>query len=210
METLVLRHKSNNSRGFTLLEVMMAIVILTVGLLGVAALISKTSGNTSHSRYMSLAGMLASEKLEDLNRYPTTDPAISFPAGSTTVGSLTADTSQSVTVGAVTETVDYYDQVQMSGTTGSVSETIKGVNTSGTTTYTTVTHTPDGTASEATTTTAPTALSGADPTTFRRRWIIEKDAPVKGVRRITVLVTLQNLSGAYGVTFQMSMVRPWR
>jgi prepilin-type N-terminal cleavage/methylation domain-containing protein len=206
METSVLRHKSNNSRGFTLLEVMMAMLILTIGLVAVAALISTTAGNSSHSRFMSMAAMLASEKLEDLNRYPVTDPAIATPAA--TAGSLTADTSQSVTVGAVTETVDYYDSVQMSGAGGSVTETIKGTNSGGTTTYTTVTHTPDGSANQTTSTTAPAALGGADAMAFSRRWIIEKDVPVVGVRRITVLVTLQNLSGAAGVSFQMSMVRP--
>lgn len=208
MEISVLRHKPNDSRGFNLIEVMMAMLILTIGVVAIAALISKTSGSTSHSRYMSMAAMLASEKLEDLNRYPTTDPTISFPAATTTAGSLTADTSQSVTVGAVTETVDYYDTVQMSGASGSVTETIQGVNSSGTTTYTTVTHTPNGTASDTTSATAPANIGGADATAYHRRWILEKDVPVVGVRRITVLVTLQGLSGANGVTFQMSMVRP--
>ena len=199
------RHK-NASCGFTLLEVLMAILILTIALVAVAALISKTSANTSHSRYMSLAAMLASEKLEDLNRYPITDPAIAVPG--VTAGSLTADTSQSVTVGAVTETVDYYDTVQMSGASGSVTETIQGVDASGNTTYTTVSHTPDGTASEATSATPPANIAGADATSFQRRWIIERDVPVPGVRRMTVLVTLQAFSGANGVLFQMSMVRP--
>lgn len=200
------RHKSNDTHGFTLLEVIMAMLILTIALISVAALISKTSGNTSHSRYMSLAAMLASEKLEDLNRYPATDPAIAVPG--VTAGSLTADTSQSVTVGAVTETVDYYDTVEMSGASGSVTETIKGVDVSGNPTYTTVSHTPDGTASETTSSTAPANGGGADTTAFQRRWVLEKDVPVPGVTRITVLVTLQGLIGANGVSFQMSMVRP--
>src|ERR1700722_2285196 len=178
METSVFRHKSNNSLGFTLLEVMMAMLILTIGLVAVAALISTTAGNSSHSRFMSMAAMLASEKLEDLNRYPVTDPAIATPAA--TAGSLTADTSQSVTVGTVTETVDYYDTVQMSGASGSVTETIKGVDVSGNPTYTTVSHTPDGTASETTSSTAPANIGGADATAFQRRWVLEKDVPVPG------------------------------
>lgn len=186
----------------------MAMLILTIGLVAIAALISRTSGSTSHARYMSLAAMLASEKLEDLNRYPTTDPSINFAGASTTAGSLTTDTSQSVTVGAVTETVDYYDTVQMSGASGSVTETIKGLDSSGNTTYTTITHTPDGTASETTSSTAPATVGGADATTYHRRWILEANTPVAGVRRITTLVTLQNLSGVSGVSFQMSMVRP--
>ena len=43
---------------------------------------------------------------------------------------------------------------------------------------------------------------------FKRRWIIEMDQPVTGVRRITVLVTLENQQVQPPVTFQMSMVRP--
>jgi len=44
--------------------------------------------------------------------------------------------------------------------------------------------------------------------TFDRRWVIEQDQPVPGVRRITVLVTLMDKSIQPSVTFQMSMVRP--
>jgi hypothetical protein len=46
-----------------------------------------------------------------------------------------------------------------------------------------------------------------DTLQFRRRWVIEKDSPVTGVRRVTVAVLLT--SPAVGnVNFQMSMVRP--
>jgi prepilin-type N-terminal cleavage/methylation domain-containing protein len=205
--------------GFTLLEVMVSISILTIGLVAIAALISLTSNNTRRSREMSIAAMLTSEKLEDLNRYPNVDPAV-YAASGATAGSLTANSGPtSVTTGAgVTQNVSYWDQVQLSGTDqdilsggtdGAVSETITGVNAGGATTYTTVAHKPDGTVSVATNTAAPT-LSGTDALTFIRRWVIEKDPaglPV-GVRRITVLVSMQNASGASAVTFQESMVRP--
>jgi len=49
-----------------------------------------------------------------------------------------------------------------------------------------------------------TALS----TVFKRRWLIEQNQPVAGVRRVTVLVSLQGQAAASAVTFQMSMVRP--
>jgi hypothetical protein len=42
---------------------------------------------------------------------------------------------------------------------------------------------------------------------FKRRWVIEKDMPVAGVRRITVAVSLPSTAGP-PVNFQMSMVRP--
>jgi hypothetical protein len=38
--------------------------------------------------------------------------------------------------------------------------------------------------------------------------VIEKDQPVSGVRRVTVLVTLKNPVLAQTITFQNSMVRP--
>jgi hypothetical protein len=44
--------------------------------------------------------------------------------------------------------------------------------------------------------------------TFSRRWVIEQDQPVAGVRRITVLVTLMDRTVQPPLTFQMSMVRP--
>ncbi len=189
-----------------MIETLMAILVLTVGLVSVAALMSQMLGDTAQSRYMSLAAMLASEKLEDLNRYPDTDPLVYVPSGSTTEGSLTADTSQSITSGVVTETVDYWDEVKLSTGSGSISETINGKDALGNTTYTTITHQPDGTITQTTSITAPPAAVGT--LAFKRRWVIEKDAPVKGVDRITVSVTLEDQSVQPGVTFQTSMVRP--
>jgi len=45
--------------------------------------------------------------------------------------------------------------------------------------------------------------------TFHRRWIIEADTPVTGVRRVTVLVTINSANiQPSNASFQMSMVRP--
>jgi hypothetical protein len=62
---------------------------------------------TARSRYMSLAATLASEKLEDLNRWPANDPDVAVTSGST-AGSLTSDIVQSVTVNGSTNDVNYY------------------------------------------------------------------------------------------------------
>jgi prepilin-type N-terminal cleavage/methylation domain-containing protein len=194
--------KKRRQRGFTLMELMIAMVILAVGLLGVAALMSQMAADSTQSRYMGTEALLASEKLEDLNRYPAIDPAVAAPGG--TAGSLTSDVSQSVTVGAVTETVSYFDQVQISSGSGSMVETVAGTDSFGKLVYTTTTHTPDGKISITQSPTPP--ASPGDMLTFGRRWIIEQDVPVAGVRRITVLISLQNTASQ--AKFQTSMVRP--
>lgn len=189
------------SRGFTLIEVMAAVFILAFGLLAAAWMINKMNLNTSQSRYMSDESLLTSEKLEDLNRYPSIDPAM--VAG----GSLTANASQTNTVGTVTELVDYFDQVQISTNNGVSTEITTGKN-AGVNGYWTLTHTPDGQASAKFVGGAPPAPTG-DMLVFNRRWLIEQNTPVNGVRRITVLTTLQTPSaGAAAGAFQTSMVRP--
>jgi prepilin-type N-terminal cleavage/methylation domain-containing protein len=197
--------KPSKQGGFTLAETMVAIAVLTIGLVGAAALMAQMVANSGRSRYMSIAAMLASEKLEDLNRFPANDPAIVVPGGPT-AGSLTADTSQSVTVGANTESVDYFDVVQLSSANGGISETSSGKDAAGNTVYNTITHLPDGTVVSSVSGGLPPLAT--DTLIFNRRWVIEKDQPVGGVRRITVLVTLKNPVLSQTVTFQNSMVRP--
>jgi len=200
---------SRRESGFTLLETILAMVILTVGMLALASLFAKTTLTSNMSRYMSTQSLLASEKLDDLNRLseklpPTLPPpAIAVPGGGT-AGSLTADVSAVVTSG-VTQNVDYFDTVQISAGNTGVSETFTGLNGGGQTTYTTVSHSPNGVVTTgAATTVAP--VPPPDAINFKRRWVIEQDVPVVGVRRITVKVTVMDVPNA--VPFQMSMVRP--
>jgi prepilin-type N-terminal cleavage/methylation domain-containing protein len=201
MEALQSSRRVRRSRGFTLVEVMCAIFVLSFGLLVAAWMMNKMNLNTSQSRYMSDEALLTSEKLEDLNRYPSIDPAM--VAG----GSLTADITQTNTVGNVTQFVDYFDQVQISTNNGVSTEITTG-KSAGQNGYWTLTHTPNGQASSKFVAGNPPAPAG-DMLVFKRRWIIEQDTPVQGVRRITVLVTLQTPSaGAAAGSFQTSMVRP--
>jgi Tfp pilus assembly protein PilV len=210
------------------LEVLVAIIVLTIGLMSTAVLMANVYKYTVRARYMSMASQLASEELEDLSRWPAsasyTDPHISVPAGSTTcgitgetcIGSLTSDYGpQTFTDSSGTNTyVSYYDTVSLSIQNGQMSETYKMPCAGGN--YVTVPLSPNGqTPTPTCTATAPTGM------TFNRRWVIEQDKPVTGVRRITVLVTLDDasvqlytaklLAGQQpppSVTFQMSMVRP--
>ena len=195
METYPSLRNRTQAAGFTLLEVLFSILILVVGLVAMASLVAQTVTGTERSRDMGLASTLASEKLEDLNRWPTVDPNVA--AG----GSLGADT----TVG----TIDYFDDVVFASTSGQVSETVS-TKVGGTITYTTTSHTAGGIV---TTTSSTTAPSTTGQTAFHRRWIIESDPVVNsitltGTRRVTVLVTLSNSVVKPAVNFQMSLVRP--
>jgi len=205
MEISKSRRKTGRQTGFALIETMIAIVILAVGLLGAAALLAQLTGNSSTSRYMSTEALLASEKLDDLNRLPDSDPAISVSAGNS-VGSLTADTTASVTApdGSL-QTIDYFDTVAISSGNGSIVETVSGKDAGGKNVFTTTTHAPDGTVIS-TQGNAPPAGNG-DTLLFRRRWIIETNVPglPPESRRITVVVQLPAVTGT--VNFQTSMVR---
>jgi Tfp pilus assembly protein PilV len=167
--------------------------ILMVGVVAVAGVVGSTLGNTTRSEYMTQAATLATEKLEDLNRYPSTDGNVTVPNG-ISVGSLGSDTT------------GYFDEVYFSPAEGAIIETTTGLDSSGNLQYETTTYTPDGHMSaQASSSTPPnTSLS----TVFKRRWLIEQNQPVTGVRRVTVLVALQGQAAASAVTFQMSMVRP--
>jgi hypothetical protein len=85
-------------------------------------------------------------------------------------------------------------------------ETTTSTNAAGVLSYTTTTHSPDGSVQGTTSTVKPPIT--ADTLQFSRRWIIEKDTPVKNVLRITVLVRLINGTRAQTTTFQTSTVRP--
>lgn len=204
METSKSLRNKRRAGGFALVETMIAIVILAVGLLGVAALLAQLSGSSATSRYMSTEALLASEKLDDLNRLPAADPAIAVTTG-TSAGSLAADQTASVTVGPVTTNVDYFDTVQISSGNGNMAETATGKDASGNTIFITTTHAPDGTVTTTTANSPP--AGGSDMLSFGRRWLIEQDPPglPAGTRRITVLVSLRN--GVQPATFQTSMVR---
>jgi prepilin-type N-terminal cleavage/methylation domain-containing protein len=207
METLTFHPEASSERGFSMVEVLIAMFVLSTGLIALSSLAAQNLGGTARSRYISLASTYASEKLEDLNQWPTTDPDVCVSSGGT-AGSLTTDTQvSSVTCNGTTTvgTMNYYDDVQVADTNGKVCETVSTV-VSGAESYVTTCHTAGG---QVTQTSSPTA-NAADVGTvaFHRRWTIEMDQPITSVRRVTVLVTLENGYVQPPVTFQMSAVRP--
>ncbi len=191
----MLLRKKKHEIGFSMVESLIAITILAVGLLAVAALLANLAGTTTLSRYTGTQTLLASEKLEDLNRLSVCDPELAVPAG-TTSGSLTADNSQTVNASTTvcgTENVNYFDDVLISSDNGAITETNNGV---------TIAQTPNGEVKTA----APSTSS--DMLQFHRRWVIEQDQPITGARRITVIVT--TLTGTVqdkASSFQTTLVR---
>ncbi|NQT10837.1 MAG: prepilin-type N-terminal cleavage/methylation domain-containing protein [Desulfobacteraceae bacterium] len=63
-----MRRLRNNNSGFTLMEVLVAMLILSVGLLGMAALITGIINSNKLSNRISAATVLAQDKMEDIKR----------------------------------------------------------------------------------------------------------------------------------------------
>ena len=200
-------------RGFTLVEVLVAIAVLMIGLLGLALTVTRLHGTTNTSRYLSTEAILASEKLEDLDQRPSLDPYVYIAVPGDTMGDLANNVSQTVTPpGGNPTLVDYFDTIQTSTGIGdpagnigqsSFTETLKTTDASGNPQFTVITHSPNGAAASTNQGAAPAA--SADELIYTRRWTIEDNQPTNGVRRVTVRVSV-NIPGVR--PFQMTGVRP--
>ncbi|MBZ5501511.1 MAG: prepilin-type N-terminal cleavage/methylation domain-containing protein [Acidobacteriia bacterium] len=201
------RRSSSNekarAKGFTLVEVVVSMAVLSIGLLGVAALISGTLASGTRARYMNIANVLASEKLDNLNKWPSNSPDVA-PGGS-------------LAGPAVCAAGDLYcDQITVSEAGNADSETQTQIDANGALVTNTIVHTSAGCVG--TPANCGVAIPAGTGSTFTRRWLITLNptitsaagAPMTatGARRITVLVTLNGQSRQSPVTFQMSMVRP--
>lgn len=111
----MLRRQNATAAGFTLVEILVAAAIASVGFLGLAALHATALRATSVGRNTSVATSLASEQLEAMRRTPTTELA-SSDAETVTVGAndyVRQATVADAAVGnakQVTVNVDWYDQ----------------------------------------------------------------------------------------------------
>lgn len=70
----------NKTTGFTLLEVMVAMVIFSIGLLGLAGLMSQSLTYTNSSQYRTQATFLAYDMLDRMrnNRVQASDPTLGY------------------------------------------------------------------------------------------------------------------------------------
>jgi type IV pilus assembly protein PilV len=104
------------SDGFTLLEILIAIVILSISLLALAALMATTTQNNSFGGHMTEAATFAQDQLEQLMAAPwanIVDGGNTIP-GSTGIGytrNWVVATNADDTLKTVTITISWTDQV---------------------------------------------------------------------------------------------------
>jgi prepilin-type N-terminal cleavage/methylation domain-containing protein len=218
--------KAEVEAGFTLMETMVALVILTIGLMSIALLMANVYKQAVRSRYVSESYMLASEKLEDLCSYSLSDPRAHLAGGTLTANPTTATTDDapaSANWNSSTITVDYYDTVTLNNssnsTIGAINETFEVLNGS-TVEYITQTFTADGLLhwdsvddvvdAQGNSHYYPSKETTTQPSgeTFLRTWQIQSNTPVTGVTTLTVMVALIDTTMNPPVTVQMSTVRP--
>lgn len=65
-----------NNKGFSLLEILIALVILAIGILAVTGMQITSIRGTSFSNRLSQASVIAQEGLESLKGLPTNDPRL--------------------------------------------------------------------------------------------------------------------------------------
>jgi len=73
----------DNERGFTLIEVLIALLVLMVGMAGILSIQLQSMKATSFSRHATEASSLAEDKVEDLRTVPLNSPR--FANGTETV-----------------------------------------------------------------------------------------------------------------------------
>ena len=67
-------HLFGNSAGFTLIEVMASMVILSVGILGLASAVNSVNQYQNQSKNVTLATMYTTNQLENIKRLATNEP----------------------------------------------------------------------------------------------------------------------------------------
>ena len=81
-------HILNQQYGFTLLEVVVAMSILVIGILGTSSLLYRVTGNNTRGNLTTQANLLAASKMEELKHKTTLTLLDTFNGGNDTVNSL--------------------------------------------------------------------------------------------------------------------------
>jgi prepilin-type N-terminal cleavage/methylation domain-containing protein len=81
-----MQKRPHREAGMTLIELMMALVVLSIGLLSVAALFPLGSSHSTDDRLLTTASGLAMQKMEQLRMLPYSDAQLSTGTHPTTSG----------------------------------------------------------------------------------------------------------------------------
>jgi hypothetical protein len=190
--------KAASNDGFSLARVFIKVSILVVSMVSTAIFLARISPDSGRSREWNLAGKLAAEKIEELKRLPADDPRLAVTDGRM-AGCLTSDVSHVFGAGLDKSMVKYYDEI-VAGEGGASAGADS--RTTGKPTF------RNATPKRGTTFGVTTNSNGPAPTAFNRRWLIQKDVPVAGVKRVTVVVSLEGGGRKPPLTYQLSAVCP--
>jgi len=190
--------KSTSNNGLSLARVFIKVSIVAVSMVSTAVLLARISPDSRRSREWSLAGKLAAEKIEELKRLPADDPRLAVTDGKM-AGCLTSNVSQEVGVGPGRSMVKYYDEVVVGD---------RAASSAAANPTTTKPAFRDATPKPGTTFGETTNPNEPARTAFNRRWLIQKDVPVAGVKRVTVVVSLEGGDRKPPVTYQLSAAWP--
>jgi prepilin-type N-terminal cleavage/methylation domain-containing protein len=97
-----MRGNLTKQRGLTLIEILVALSILAVALLGLAPLFTNSVRTNASSNQLTNANTLARGKLEELSGYPRNDPRLTVTAPNNAAGPTTASTGTGSIVGTNT------------------------------------------------------------------------------------------------------------
>ena len=99
-----------NNKGFSLIEVLVALVILAIGLLAIANLqIASTRGNFFSNNLMQ-ATYIAQDRLEFIKNFPSTSPQLNagnYNDGTSTISGIVYNRRYSVTANGDLRTINY-------------------------------------------------------------------------------------------------------
>lgn len=93
---LSLLRRRNRQRGFSLLELMIALTVLLIGITGILTMQIVALRATSYSRHATEAAILAEDKLEQLRTLTVTDVQANGDENVNALGTTTGDQTQDI------------------------------------------------------------------------------------------------------------------
>ena len=99
-----------NQKGFTLIEVLISIVILSIGLLAIAGMQMASTRGNFFSHYLTQASYVAQDRLEFLDHLPYDDALLNAGThndGETTISGIAFNRSYGVAINGDLKTIAY-------------------------------------------------------------------------------------------------------